>query len=161
KATDSKRRRRIQRGLVVSQLALSFTLLTGAGLLVRSLMELSSVDPGFTTEQLLTLHSPSGAFGTGLPGDELVFQPALEEIRAYPGVRSAAVARWTPLGGDATPTALSVRLDGNEDDGNRSFMAAANFVSPGYFETLEIPLLAGRYIDSTDREETREVVVIN
>src|SRR5690606_3917314 len=80
KATDSKRRRRMQRGLVVSQLALSFTLLTGAGLLVRSLMELSSVDPGFTTEQLLTLHSPSGAFGTGLPGDELVFQQALEEI---------------------------------------------------------------------------------
>lgn len=162
KATDSRARKHLQRGLVVSQLALSFTLLTGAGLLVRSLLELSSVDPGFRTEQVLTLRSQSGAFAGGLPGDGPVFEQALQEIRAYPGVRSVAAARWTPLGsGDVTPTAISVRVDENDDTGDRSFLAAANFISPGYFETLGIPLVTGRYIDDTDREGTRPVVVLN
>jgi putative ABC transport system permease protein len=161
RATSSRRRRRMQRGLVVSQLAISFTLLAGAGLLVRSLLELSSVDPGFRTEQILTLETPSGPFGGGVPGDGPFFQQALDEIRAYPGVRSVAAARWTPLGDDATPTAVSVRIDGGDESGNRSHLAAANFVSPGYFKTLAIPLRSGRYIDQNDRAGSVPAIVLN
>src|SRR5690606_27273370 len=109
KATDSRRRKQVQRGLVVSQLALSFTLLTGAGLLVRSLIELSGVDPGFRTEQILTFQTPAGALGFGAATDGPFFEQVLEEIRAYPGVRSAAAASWVPLAGAVTPTATSVR----------------------------------------------------
>src|SRR5690606_32016179 len=110
KATDSRRRKQVQRGLVVSQLALSFTLLTGAGLLVRSLIELSAVDPGFRTERVLTFQTPAGALGFGAAADGPFFEQVLQEIRDFPGVRSAAAASWVPLGGVVTPTAMSVRV---------------------------------------------------
>jgi putative ABC transport system permease protein len=161
KATDSRRRKQIQRGLVVSQLALSFSLLVGAGLLVRSLLELSAVDPGFRTEQILTVRTPVSAFGGGLSSDGPFFEQLLEQVAAYPGVRRVAAARWTPLGEVPTPTALSVRLDGNEETGNRSFTTASNFVSADFFETLGMPLLAGRYIDATDHAQSTPVVVLN
>jgi putative ABC transport system permease protein len=162
KATDSRWRRQIQRGLVVSQLALSFTLLTGAGLLVRSLIKLSSVDPGFQTEQVLTLELPMGPFGT-IPGDmdRLDWERALEEIRSYPGVRSAAAANWAPLSDDASPSAVSVRVDENIDDGDRSHLSASNNVSPEYFETLGIPLIAGRSFTDGDREGGLDVIILN
>lgn len=161
KATDSRRRKQVQRGLVVSQLALSFTLLTGAGLLVRSLIELSAVNPGFRTEQVLTFQTPAGALGFGAATDGPFFEQVLDEIRGYPGVRSAAAASWVPLGGTVTPTAQSVRIDGADDGADRSNLVSSNFVSPGYFEALAIPLLAGRYIDETDRAETVRAIVLN
>ncbi|MEX2583176.1 MAG: ABC transporter permease [Gemmatimonadota bacterium] len=161
KATDSRRRKMMQRGLVVSQLALAFTLLVGAGLLVRSLLELSSVDPGFRTEQVVTLQSASAPGGFATPADAPVFQRALEEIRAYPGVRSAAAASWTPLSGDVTPTVRSVRIDGGMESEVAPQEVGINSVSPGYFETLGIPLVSGRYIDASDRRETRATIVIN
>lgn len=161
KATAGRVRRRLQRGLVVSQLAMSFALLAGAGLLVRSLIELSSVDPGFRTEQILTLKTPTGPSGGALP-----FQPdpgwerALEEIRAFPGVRAAAVASWTPLGGP-TPASVTITVDEGEDTGENAWITASNNVSPGYFELLGIPLVAGRYFDAGDGADSRDVIILN
>ncbi len=159
KATAGRRRRRVQRTLVVSQLALSFALLTGAGLLVRSLIHLTSVDPGFETEQILTFDSQTGNFA-GFSQDEEVFRQALDEIRSYPGVRSAATAQWLPLEG-REPVSFAVRIDGAEEEIERSYLGSSNAVSEGFFETLDIPLVAGRYIDARDREETADVIVIN
>jgi putative ABC transport system permease protein len=159
RATGTRWQKRVQRGLVVTQLSLSFTLLVGAGLLVRSLLALTSVDPGFRTEQVLTFRTPAGNFGA-LPGDDEMFKQLLAEVGSHPGVRSAAVASWVPLAAQA-PLAIGIRVDGQVDDSQRPYLTAVNNVSPGYFETLGIPLLSGRYIDDSDRDESRDVVVIN
>lgn len=161
RATDSRWRKQLQRGLVVSQLALSFTLLTGAGLLVRSLVRLTAVDPGFRTDRILTMRTPTGPGGVTLPGQpDPGWEHALEEIRGVPGVRTAALASWAPLS-QPTPTALEVRIDDQEDAGDHASLTAGNNVSVGYFEMLEIPLLAGRYFAETDREDAPHVVILN
>ena len=160
-ATDTRWRRQLQRGLVVSQLALSFTLLTGTGVMVRSMIALTSVDPGFQTDEILTVRTPVGPSGTPLPfGGEPGWAAALEEIRNYPGVRNAAVATWAPLG-DVSPSALTVRIDDAVDPSDENHLSASNNVSPAYFEMLGIPLIAGRYFDESDREESADVVILN
>jgi len=161
RATDSVWRRRLQRGLVVSQLALSFTLLTGAGLLVRSLLRLTAVDPGFRTEQVMAMRTPTGPGGATLPGQpDPGWQTALDEIETIPGVTGVATASWAPLT-EPTPSAVDVHIDGREDSRGATNLAAGNDVSAGYFEMLEIPLVAGRYFDERDREETAPVIIIN
>jgi putative ABC transport system permease protein len=149
----------------VSQLALSFTLLTGAGLLVRSLINLTSVDLGFRTEQVLAVETPTGPSGEGLPmvlpGEEADWTRTMEEIRAFPGVRSVAVAAWTPLSDHATQNAYTVRIDESADADERSHLATSNNVSPGYFETLGIPLIEGRTFDWTDQASSPDVIVLN
>lgn len=160
KATAGRFRKQVQRGLVVGQLALSFTLLVGAGLLVRSLLKLNEVDPGFRTEQVMTLRTPVGPAGTGFGQEEQWLDLALDEVRAYPGVRSAATATWAPLDAPA-PTAVMVAIDGVQDGGDRSHLISSNNVSPGYFETLGIPLVAGRYFDDRDHEDAPDVIILN
>ncbi|HET9949739.1 MAG TPA: ADOP family duplicated permease [Longimicrobiales bacterium] len=161
RTTDGRMRKNAQRALVVGQLALSFALLTGASLLVRSLIRLTSVDPGFETRSVVTLQSPSFGIGTGAgPADRPFFEQALAELSVAPGVRSAAIATWTPLAA-ADPLARIVRVEGEQDADERSYLSAFNDVTPGYFETLGMTLLAGRFIDESDREETEDVVVID
>ena len=162
RTTDTRLRKRAQRGLVVGQLALSFTLLAGAGLLVRSLLALSAVDPGFETRSVLTLQSPSVGFGQAFspPWDRPFFEEALTELEASPGVRAAAVATWVPLTGPE-PVAWSVRVDGEEDPSDRTYLGSTNSVSPGYFDVLGLRLLSGRFLDDTDRNESEPVAVIN
>lgn len=159
RATDTRWQKQLQRGLVVTQLALSFTLLAGAGVLIRSLIALTSVDPGFRTEQVLTFRTPAGNFGA-LPGDDRMFAQLIAEIEGHPAARSVAVASWVPLAAQA-PLAVGVRVDGEVDESQPAHLTAVNDVSPGYFETLGIPLLSGRYLNATDRDETTDVVVIN
>ena len=159
RATESRWRKQLQRGLVVGQLALSFTLLAGAALLVRSLLNLAAVDPGFETESVLSVQSPSSNFGV-TQADVPLFQQALDEIRARPGVRSAAVASWVPLAAE-TPVAWGVRVEGEGEQADRTNLMAFNDVSSGFFETLGVPLVSGRYLDDTDLEESEPVVVIN
>jgi predicted permease len=165
KATDTRWRKRLQRGLVVSQLALSFTLLTGAGLLVRSLVRLTSVDPGLRTEGVLAIETPTGPDGAGLPmvlpGEEEDWELTIDEIEAFPGVRSVAVASWTPLAPHEPPTAYRVRTEDDIDEGDRSHLSVLNNVSPAYFETLGIPLIAGRSFDDSDRGSAPDVIILN
>jgi predicted permease len=161
KATDTRWRKQLQRGLVVSQLALSFTLLTGTGLLVRSLIEITSVDPGFRTEQIVTMRTPTGPAGTALPGaPDPGGEGALDEIHGFPGVRAAAVASWAPLS-SGQPTAIGVRIDDANAENDRTHLSASNNVSTGYFELLGIPLVAGRYFDQTDGAGSTNVVILN
>lgn len=161
RTTDSRWRRQAQRGLVVGQLALSFTLLTGAGLLVRSLWELLSVDAGFQTEQVLALRAPTGPRGIPYLETNPGWEAAVEEIRRYPGVREVAVATWAPLDTPTPPIAWGILLDDGEELFDRSYLSSGNTVSPGYFEILEIPLVAGRHFDRTDIEGAPPVIILN
>ena len=147
--------------LVIAETALALVLLTGAALLVRSFAGLRSVDPGFNTHHLLT-------FDTALTGGEYsntaqvadLVRRATGHLETVAGVRSAASTWMLPMAGlnSDLPFVIVGRPRGkSEYDGDEQWRT----VSPGYFRTLEMPLLRGRGIAERDAGGSPLVVVIN
>jgi putative ABC transport system permease protein len=153
--------RRARSALVQAEVALAFVLLAGAALLLRSFDRLQQVDPGFSTDRVLTARftlprakyqedARRAAFGEQLLGG----------IGSRPGVRSAALVSDAPLG-DSPPylsfeiQGLASRSDGTVQD------AEVYAATPEYFETLRIPLVQGRQYDARDRAGSQPVAVIN
>jgi predicted permease len=151
------RRRRL---LVGAEIALSVVLLAGAGLLVRSFARLVDVDPGFDPENVLT-------FQVVLPGtryDEdsklLAFHDRLlERLSGQPGVIAVGAVNDAPLTGSNTDGGFVI--PGVQLPPDESPHANKRVVTPGYFEALRIPLLAGRTFQPTDRPGSGEVVIIS
>ncbi len=143
-------------GLVMAQVALSVVLLAGSGLLVRSLRNLETLDPGFRTEGLLTAevkiplaHYSSEASRLGF------FTTLLDEVRAMPGVESASLTSHLPIG-DVGNT-YRANAQGQEGDAQRIFLRG---VFPGSFETLGIPLVSGRDVEEGgDRDGPYQVIL--
>jgi putative ABC transport system permease protein len=152
-------KKHVQRALVVSQLALSFTLLIGAGLMVRSLVNLTQVDTGIDYESVVSMQVPNS---TGTPGPEnlLLMDQVLEEIRGFPGVRSASHASRAPFQ-PVTLVQRNYRVEGMAEDGIASPMGQINIVSPDYFETVGVPMVRGRTFRDTDVADSESVVIIN
>ena len=151
---------RLQRALVVSQVALALVLLVTAGLFLRSLTRTLVVDPGFETRQGLVAVLDLG-FG---PYDEAegrrFFRQLLDRVRALPGVESAALAATVPLdqmGGSTT----YLEVPGYQPGPGESMTVQRNAVSEDYFKTLGVPILQGRGMESQDTGESGRVVVIN
>ncbi|MGV3707919.1 MAG: ABC transporter permease [Gemmatimonas sp.] len=147
--------------LVVSEVALAIVLLVGSGLLFRSMERLFSVHPGFESHNLLTLQIQSGA--GRLTNDTLVAQfleQSLSNVRTLPGVQSAALTSQLPLSDDYDQYGVHFesqpRINPQSDGGGFRYA-----VSERYFETMEIPLVAGRYFSSADRAGAPNVVIIN
>ena len=154
--------KRVQRGLVVAQVAVSFVLLVGAGLLGRTFLAIQAVDPGFETDGVLTMEIPSS--GRRAPDAERnYYETLLQRVQALPGVRDAALGTNVPL----VPRSLfslvvELRLEGQDvATGQPPPRADFRSVSPEYFRTLGVTVLAGRSFEATDRTENRQVVVIN
>jgi putative ABC transport system permease protein len=153
-------RRRLSSVLVVGETALAVVLVIGAGLLWRSLWELSRLSTGFRPDGVLTARLR--------PSPELCAEPErcldfyrrlLERARQLPGVREAALGDSVPLGG-VGPTALAA-------EGSPQYTTASPYhswefsVTPGYLRTMGIPLLAGRDFDDRDRASSRGVVIVS
>jgi len=160
RAAASPKGRRLRNALVVTEVALSLLLLAGAGLLIKSFWRLQQVDTGFATERLLTmrLFPPKSNY----PDDLRVaafYEDLLQRIRSLPGVKDAAAATSVPIGGRNGATVTQIEGGSSEPD----FRRAAEFrvVSPGYFRTMGIRLLRGRFLEDSDREQARPVAVIN
>jgi predicted permease len=139
---------RIRKSLVVSQVALSLLLLVGAGLFIRSFQRMMSTDLGFRTEQIISFGANPTQVGYRGHRAKQYAMDLLERVRAMPGVASAGVARVPLLGGGAWGEALTVEgrpVRGDEEVGSR-----VNAVTPGYFETLGIPIRMGRDFRDTD-----------
>ena len=147
--------------LVVVQIALSVVLLVGAGLLTRSLLALSRVDPGFDPSHALTLQFrlPATKYATESQIADM-FTRTIAEIRAVPGVEQAALVRATPLNGNGETIPYAV-ADRPTADAQNAPTLHLNIVSPGYFETLRIPRRAGRDFTIQDREGAPPVVIVN
>ena len=152
-------RKHVQRGLVVSQLALSFTLLIGAGLLVRSLVNLTRVDTGIAYENVVTMQAPNTTGTTG-PENLLLMDRVVDEITGFPGVRMAAHASRAPFEA-TTLTQRTLRVEGMSEDGIVSPMGQTNAVSPDYFETVGIPVTSGRPFTAADDRTGEPVAIIN
>lgn len=136
------RRSPLQLALVVVQVAMAVTLLTGAGLLVRSFQALGRVSPGFDPDHVLTFHmstswAETGAFSTGL-GKRI-----LDHLRGTPGIEAAAVAMALP----GVPGDYQVELQSPEGRAGTEpkMLSQGRAVSPGYFAVLRIPLLSGEW----------------
>jgi putative ABC transport system permease protein len=132
-----------QWALVGVQVALAVTLLVGAGLLVRSFQELARVAPGFDVSRILTLRvSGTWAETADMKGLTQRIDRTLAALRAVPGVEGAATSANLPGVPSQFPTELTIP-EGQEDT-TRKVMADSRFVSAGYFQTMNIPLLAGQ-----------------
>jgi predicted permease len=151
---------RTQGLLVSAQMAMAVVLLTGAGLMMRTFVSLLRVDPGFRAEDVLTLRitAPAGRYPDGGAIDRF-YSEVLRRIRAVPGVRSAGAARLLPLA--STMGDSFFRPVGYEPAPNESTQGDWQWATPGYLETMGIPLLAGRAFDERDRRDAQPVVMVN
>ena len=153
-------RNRFRALLVVSEVALTLVLLSGAGLTIKSFMLLTEVTPGLRTEDVLVVDfSLQGSWYTHTATRSAAFHQMLARVKALPGVRSAAVVADVPLTDNTDKLGFSV--DGLPDPPGRLRQARFNVVGPSYFRTLGIPLIAGRDLTDADTESSPGVVMIN
>src|SRR5215813_4931634 len=158
---DSSGGRRGLRGaLVVAELALTLVLLIGAGLSLRSFLRLNQVDMGFEPRDLLTLRLilPDAKY-PDIGKKRAFFDQALSRLETLPGVESVGVINGLPVsfqGGGAT-----FQIEGRAEPNNVTPMTTYRIVSPGYFHTMKIQLVAGRVFNPQDREGAEPVAVIS
>jgi putative ABC transport system permease protein len=153
--------RRLRSLLVVSELALSLVLLTGAGLMMQSFMRLQRVNSGINPNNVLTMTVP-------LPKakyDEeekrrAFFQQLLERVRSVPGVESAGAVSNLPLSGSRWGRSLTVEGRPVLSVGEAPLINHC-VITPGYFRSMGIPLLMGRDIEEADNKDTLKVTVID
>jgi predicted permease len=160
RTTASRRYRRMQRGLVVAQVALSVTLLTGAGLLVRTLVNLYNVDVGADLDGVLTVEVPLAGTGRTSPEVRLAYESMRSQIVGMPGVTEAGIGSAVPLRDNDFE--LEIKAEGvppNPDEPTPR--AEYRTATPEFFRATGIPLLAGREFESTDVADAARVVILN
>ncbi len=159
-ASSGSGRNRLLSSLVVSEIALSLTLLIGAGLMIRSLQRLQAVDPGFNTDKLLTMwvSLPAQRYQRDQMAD--FSQRLLEGLQSLPGAQSVALASDLPLSGSTS--AGPIDLDGSSAasvDGE--IRMYRHRVTPGFFSTLSIPIIRGRDFTNADHAQAPRAVIIS
>ena len=154
------RRQRLQRTLVVAQIAVSVILLTGAGLLTRTMLQLSQVDTGLKTDKVLTMEVPFDFQSRNDTVAKALFERMRLEIAAIPGVTEVGVGSAVPL--RSTQIQLDVKAEGRPlASGEAQPRAEFRTVSPEYFRAGGIPLLKGREFSATDGPSSALVVISN
>ena len=160
-AIGQRRGQRVRAGLIIAEIALAVLLLAGAGLLMRSFATLIDVDPGFRSHNV-------AAFRVGLPNavyadDErraLFYEQLLERVHTLPGVQSAGAINMLPLSTNMFRIGFNVQgrppAPATEEQ-----VLDVRVATPGYLETLGIPVRRGRGIEPTDRQGTLPVLLIN
>jgi predicted permease len=152
----------LRNALIVAQVAVSFVLLIGAGLMLRSLLRLQSVDPGIRTDSVLSMRVALNFTKYNTPALRAQFARDLaDRLRNLPGVRSAGGAATFPMN-EGGGFFAGVRIEGQpEVEQARLPRAEFHAATPGYFQTVGIPLLRGRFIEETDGADRPAVAVIS
>jgi putative ABC transport system permease protein len=147
--------------MMVSEIALSFMLLVGAGLLIKSFLRLRDVSPGFDADKVLTMRvSLSAKYPAGESRVQLLRQ-TLEHLKSLPGVQSTAAVLSLPLGGDTFNVGRAYIREGRPATPEESAGASYLVATPDFFHTLQIPLVAGRTFNDQDNDQATKVVVVN
>ena len=158
RATSGAQRGLLRQSLVVAEIALSLVLLGGAGLAVRSFLNLLSADPGNDSRNLLTFYlSPQIRKAAQAEG---FYGQVLERMNAIPGVRSVAMSRSIPPGGEEVDGPV-ITSEHPDIDPNRAPDIIFNPISPNYFRTMRLPLLEGREFSSADVHGASPAVILN
>jgi predicted permease len=167
---------RVRGFLTVAQVAISFTLLIGAGLMLRSLVKLQQVDPGFNPGNTLVMRlAPNWSRFVNTNNNNnpnavaaqyaAYYQRLLERIGRQPGVAEAAVSSTYPLnpaGITRGPNTVSVLVEGKpQDSGQAAPQVDARSVSPAYFRAVGVPLLRGRMFADSDNLDAPQVSIVN
>lgn len=153
------RRLTLGRTLVVVQVALSLLLVTGAGLLARTLWNLLQMDLGFNREHVLTVRIDPRSAGFASAQLPSLYAQIVERVRSVPGVQLASIAASSIAGGGTTSSGINV--PGYTPGPRENMSVDENFVDPGYFETVGMRLVDGRGFDARDTEKEPRVAVIN
>jgi len=143
--------------LVVAEVALSLVLLIGAGLFLRSLHNLKSVDPGFDPGQLVVLTIEPGINGYSQAQTQSFFERLMERARHVPGVLALSPGLVSPLSGDFSMTGISVA--DYQPQPNERPIISTNWVGPEYFKALRTPLVAGRVFTEQDGGANKVAIV--
>jgi putative ABC transport system permease protein len=151
--------RRLQRGLVVAQVGLVLLVLTGAGLMTRSLGALLAVDPGFQSEGRIALNVSLTPEYDSWEKAAAYREAALERLRALPGVMSAGAVLDLPL--QSRNNLWDFLIEGRASEPGRRTITGANVAGPGYFQTLGIPLLEGRTFQESDVAGSPAVALVS
>lgn len=147
----------LRKGLVTAQVALSFLLLFGAGLFVRSLQNLKTTDTGVALDNLVTFQLSPALNGYDSPRAVQFYQQLLDRLGSAPGVQSIGMASVSILSGDEWDSSMSV--EGHRAADGEDMQAFMNALSPGYFTTMKIPLLEGRDFTRMDAKDDPKVAI--
>src|SRR6185369_2005634 len=167
--TSSTQRQRVRRGLVVGEVAVALLLMVCAGLLLRSMGRLLSIDPGFSTEHVLTMQVKTAghrfddlatAPGAGDRMRHQFFEQALQAVREVPGVSVAGFTSVLPLSDDpGWVSTYGAHFENDDPKSGRNVFRYA--ITPGYCQAMGISLLGGRFLDEHDRAEAPPVALIS
>ena len=153
--------KRLRGLLVTAEVAISLVLLIAAGLLINSFLRLRNIDPGFKVDHLLTMkiELPQPKYEE-FERRTAFYNDLIQRVQSLPGVQSAAVTTNLPLYRQGN--SIGVRLEGKpEPPPGQELIVVTRVVSPGYFDTMSIPLLAGRQFNDQDTDKTTNVVIIS
>jgi putative ABC transport system permease protein len=164
--TSSRGRQRLRAGLVVLQIAVSFVLLIGAGLMMRSFFRLTRVDAGFSADRVLTFRvTPNFTHYSQNAQLSQLSDEMLRRVRAVGGVESAASATNFPFSKLAMthgPGSVDFQIEDHPVSKEQMHpLVDLTFVSTGYFETIRQPIVEGRTFSDQDREQSLPVAIIN
>ncbi len=167
-AGSGRQKNRVRSALIVSQVAFSFMLLIAAGLMLRSLGKLLTVDPGFSPQHVVAMRT-TFSFTKYASNDQLILaaRKVLDRVRAVPGVLSASISSVYPLQREAINAGSaafsgSFQIEGRElGPGEAPPVSSEIVVSPEYFQTLGIPLRKGRLLTDADDGKRQHVTLIN
>jgi len=153
-------RTRLRSVLVVAQIAISLVVLIAAGLVVRTLQQLQTMNPGFDTQNGLTMSFDLGLQGYDDARGQQFYRQLNERLQTLPGVESAAVMSYIPL--SLNFNSNNVFMEGKPAErGENVPLAMTGSVGPGYFKTMKTPILQGREFTEQDQEKSEQVAVVN
>jgi macrolide transport system ATP-binding/permease protein len=153
-------RTRLRSVLVVAQIAISLVVLIAAGLVVRTLQQLQTMNPGFDSRNGLTMSFDLGLQGYDEARGEQFYRQLNERLQTIPGVESAAIMSYIPL--SLNYNSNNVFMEGKPAErGENVPLAMTASVGPGYFKTMRTPILQGREFTEQDQEKSERVAVVN
>ncbi|MGI8745081.1 MAG: ABC transporter permease [Bryobacteraceae bacterium] len=159
-SSGSLSRNRLRAALVAGEMALALMLLIGAGLLIKSLVRLENLSPGFQPERILTMRvNLTSLRGSKPERRAAAWQEVIDRVKQVPGVNSAASIAYPPLGPVLPATGFWVAGKPVPKPGDQP-VTGVSVVTPGYFGTMSIPLIKGRMLTDRDRSNTPLVTVI-
>jgi putative ABC transport system permease protein len=159
-STGSLSNKRLRNALVVAEVSLALVLITCAGLFVRSFVHLLSVDPGFDSNNLLTMHITLDGKTYGSRSGEY-YRQLLERVQSIPSVTSAAAVSTLPMSDVGVDFARPYWREGEPEPVGDGEKVSVRMATPGYFKTMGISVVQGRNFTEQDRRDTVAVIVVN
>jgi predicted permease len=151
---------RLRSVLVVAQIAISLVVLIAAGLVVRTLQQLQTMNPGFDPQNALTMSFDLGLQGYDDPRGQQFYRQLTERVRSLPGVEAASVSSYIPL--SLNYNSRTAFVEGKPAErGDNAPVAMNASAGPDYFKTMGTPILQGREFTEQDQEKSEQVVIVN